>query len=273
MNIRRIKFTNADVRELVAKTPPKAPDHENVDFAACVVRKPWGREYLMHCNNFVEIWHLSISNGHATSMHCHPNKKTALVLLTGQASFGTLDRNVVLQPLDSVIIEAGTFHQTKALSNDVSLIEVETPPAKHDLIRLRDDYGRSNKGYEGKEQMAFGDTLPVRFAETHTGAGMSEKTVSGCRLSIKKIGNTEHAHEHADYISANDLVVVLEGIVYGHNNNDVYGVAEILPAKDLLNARAPMRMFNVTLLGMKHVAPIPAAPAATKTLWSKIIRR
>ncbi|MBI2406418.1 MAG: hypothetical protein HYV25_02445, partial [Candidatus Harrisonbacteria bacterium] len=67
MNIRRVKFTNADVQQLVAKTPPKAPDDKCVDFATCVVQKPWGREHLMHRNNFVEIWNLSINAGHATS--------------------------------------------------------------------------------------------------------------------------------------------------------------------------------------------------------------
>ncbi|MBI2604391.1 MAG: hypothetical protein HYW56_02500 [Candidatus Harrisonbacteria bacterium] len=271
MNIRRVKFTNADVQQLVAKTPPKAPDDKCVDFTTCVVQKPWGREHLMHRNNFVEIWNLSINAGHATSMHCHPNKKTGLILLAGQVSFSTLEGNTVLRPLDSVIIEAGTFHQTKALSDGVSLIEVETPPAKHDLIRLRDDYGRRDKGYEGKDRMAFGDAEPVRFTGTRGDIEILGKTVGGCRLSIKKIGNAERAHEHAGYISSNELVIVLEGIVYGHKNDELYGVAEILPAKDLLNPRAPMRMFNVTLLGIQQNTQV-CQLAAAKTFWSKLIR-
>lgn len=270
MNIRRIKFTDADVQQLVAKIPPKAPDEHPVDFATCVVQKPWGREHLMHRNNFVEIWNLSIHAGHATSMHCHPNKKTGLILLAGQVSFSTLEGSVVLQPLDSVIIEAGTFHQTKALSDNVSLIEVETPPAKHDLIRLRDDYNRCNKGYEGRDQMSFKDT-PARFTGMRSGIEILGKTVGDCCLSIKNIGNAERAYEHADYISSNELVVVLEGIVYGHKNDELYGVAEILPAKDLLNVRAPMRMFNVTLLGIRPNTRVHQS-AAAKTFWSKVIR-
>ena len=43
-----------------------------------IVKKPWGKEYLIFQNNVVAIWLLSIEPGKNTSLHCHPTKKTGL---------------------------------------------------------------------------------------------------------------------------------------------------------------------------------------------------
>ena len=48
-----------------------------------VVKKPWGYEYLVYQNDKVALWFLYIGHGHQTSMHCHPNKTTGLILLNG----------------------------------------------------------------------------------------------------------------------------------------------------------------------------------------------
>ena len=40
-----------------------------------IVKKPWGKEYLIFQNNVVDIWLLSIEPGKNTSLHCHPTKK------------------------------------------------------------------------------------------------------------------------------------------------------------------------------------------------------
>ena len=48
-------------------------------------RKPWGHEYLIYENQDVAIWHLFINKWERTSLHCHPNKKTGLIVLQGGA--------------------------------------------------------------------------------------------------------------------------------------------------------------------------------------------
>ena len=48
-------------------------------------KKPWGKEYLLYQNDDVAIWHLFIEPGQSTSLHCHPSKKTGLVVLDGAA--------------------------------------------------------------------------------------------------------------------------------------------------------------------------------------------
>ena len=57
-------------------------DRANVShpYSDAIVKKPWGYEYLVFENEFVAIWILQIIRKRKTSMHCHPNKKTGLIL-------------------------------------------------------------------------------------------------------------------------------------------------------------------------------------------------
>lgn len=119
-----------------------------------VVLKPWGHEFLLFENDLVGIWFLRVTKDHATSMHCHPQKQTSLTLLSGKALCNTFRQRNFLSAGDSLLIDPGVFHSTKAISLDgINLIEIETPPAKLDLLRLDDSYGRQQSGYEGRAQM------------------------------------------------------------------------------------------------------------------------
>jgi len=113
-----------------------------------VVKKPWGYEYLAYENEDVGLWFLNIKKDQSTSMHCHPTKTTGLVILDGIAEVSFLSDKRILQGLDKVMIRRGLFHQTKALSDSVLLLEIETPKDKCDLVRLSDKYGRESKPYE-----------------------------------------------------------------------------------------------------------------------------
>lgn len=163
----QLKQSALDAKYLNQRTTKAAP--VMADFLNLVVNKPWGQEHLMFGNNTVEIWHLTIKHLHSTSMHCHPNKKTALIILSGQALFSSLNKSIQLNSLDGVIIDAGTFHCTQAVSkNGITMLEFETPPMKHDLIRLEDKYGRVTNGYEGIDAMVTGSNLHPRFNKVNT---------------------------------------------------------------------------------------------------------
>lgn len=119
-----------------------------------VVVKPWGYEFLVFENTIVAVWLLYIKKGYSTSMHCHPQKKTSLILLSGNAMSNTFVQRRYLRGGDALIIEKAVFHSTKTLSDDgVFLLEIETPPNKIDLVRLEDRYGRETTGYEGLTEM------------------------------------------------------------------------------------------------------------------------
>lgn len=128
-------------------TPDKPSSHDST-----VVIKPWGYEYLMYQNEQVGLWLLHLRSGASTSLHCHPRKKTGLVLLSGEAHLSYLNDGVHLKPLDRVMIRPGLFHSTRAESPEgIMLLEIETPRDKENLVRLEDAYGREDKPYEGCE--------------------------------------------------------------------------------------------------------------------------
>jgi hypothetical protein len=56
---------------------------DKIDFKNVVVNKPWGYEYLVYQNDSVAVWYLYLREGAATSLHCHPKKKTGIILLKG----------------------------------------------------------------------------------------------------------------------------------------------------------------------------------------------
>ena len=118
-----------------------------------VVNKPWGYEYLCYQNEVLAIWLLYIEKGHKTSLHCHPNKNTGLVLLEGEAEISFLRGvPIIIKALEKIHIFKSRFHSTKAISdNGIFLLEVESPEDKNDLVRLDDSYGRKDMPYEGSE--------------------------------------------------------------------------------------------------------------------------
>jgi mannose-6-phosphate isomerase-like protein (cupin superfamily) len=124
------------------------------DYRDRVVLKPWGHEYLILQNEHVAVWFLHIKSGHSTSMHCHPQKKTCLIVLSGSALCNTFHHRNYIDGVSAVMIEKGVFHSTHAMSPDgIDLIEIETPPNKTDLVRFNDGYGREQHGYESESEM------------------------------------------------------------------------------------------------------------------------
>lgn len=113
------------------------------------INKPWGHEYRVYSDLFIDVWRLHIEPKQATSMHCHPRKETLLLCLKGSVIVSFLDQQKLLTGGDFVFIPKGVFHSTESVSdNPAHLIEVETPRNKFDLIRKKDKYGRQGKGYE-----------------------------------------------------------------------------------------------------------------------------
>mgnify|MGYP001178876906 FL=1 len=120
-----------------------------------VVKKPWGNEYVVCKNKKTATWLLNINYKKKTSLHCHPKKKTGFILLSGavEVMLGFYDKRILKAP-SKLMIRPGLFHSTKAISKKgATVLEIETPINKNDLVRFKDNYGRENKPYEGKEKM------------------------------------------------------------------------------------------------------------------------
>ena len=113
-----------------------------------IVNKPWGYEYLIFESNQVALWLLHIKKNQSTSLHCHPTKTTGFLVLRGRVELSFIADSKKLIAPDKQMIRRGLFHKTKALTDDVFILEIETPNDKEDLVRLNDQYGRSSLGYE-----------------------------------------------------------------------------------------------------------------------------
>ena len=156
-----------------------------------IVNKPWGYEYVAYENSECALWLLHIKDGHSTSMHCHPNKTTGLILLDGTAKVSFMNDSFQLEPKHKIMIRKGLFHSTKATSKSgVTLFEVETPVDKFDLVRLKDSYGREGKPYEdiSHEYQKLEDCLKIQEPQKNK---ENVYKIADCRLRVCNIGNTD----------------------------------------------------------------------------------
>ncbi|GHO98689.1 hypothetical protein KSF_087370 [Reticulibacter mediterranei] len=159
------------------------------------VNKPWGQEYRVYADAFYDLWFLELKAGQSTSLHCHPRKVTALLVLAGQASVQFLQYPPrTLEAGEALHLGRGLFHATHNVGTEpLHLIEVEVPRNKGDLVRIEDSYGREGMGYEAPEQMT---PLRVELGPSphRPGARLRSSCVQGrYRFAI---GGSGHALDH-----------------------------------------------------------------------------
>lgn len=240
--IKRINFSNLDRQFLALKSIETKPIR--ADLSKLIVNKPWGYEYLLNRTPLVEIWHLSLDHLKSTSIHCHPNKKTALIVLSGKALFSSLNESCELSPLDAVILDRGVFHSTQCLSKKgLKLIEIETPPMKHDLIRLKDNYGRAGKGYEGSKEMIFAKNTYVKF----NGRDVATKRLCNKKMCFALIETKKDLIKQL-FFKESALSVILSGFVRSTTDKLLYGLGDIVPTNEL--AKPIVKFQNVSLLSI-----------------------
>ena len=111
------------------------------------VDKPWGYElHWAKTDRYVgKLIH--INKGHALSLQYHNQKDETIFLWAGKMLFeidvdGTLTKREML-PGESVHVTPPTIHRMTAIE-DCDVFEVSTPEL-HDVVRLEDRYGRTDK--------------------------------------------------------------------------------------------------------------------------------
>lgn len=171
-----------------------------------VVKKPWGKEYLVYENEDVALWLLSIDAGQGTSMHCHPKKTTGLIVLDGKVVVSFLADSRELKSLDKVMIRRGLFHSTRAIDHGALVFEIETPKDKNDLVRLNDAYGRAHAPYEGEAHEEEKDSSCIWIREPDSGE-KDDYVLAGCKLHVERISHLDQILRKDD----DDLLVFLRG--------------------------------------------------------------
>jgi mannose-6-phosphate isomerase-like protein (cupin superfamily) len=200
-----------------------------IDFRKVVVQKPWGYEYLMYQNGTVGVWYLFIKHGARTSLHCHPHKRTGLIVLSGEAVVSFLNDSVSLKALSKLMIREGFFHSTKAASReDVSVIEIETPCDKEDLVRLEDQYGREDSPYEGPDA-----TVPIRqgFVKLdHPDEGQELKyRMCDCTISMEKVKDVSGLRQR----TPGEIIVFLAGGLSARSGEPVVRPGDVVSSDTL----------------------------------------
>jgi len=194
-----------------------------------IVKKPWGYEYLAYENKHIALWFLYIKHTHSTSLHCHPNKTTGLILLDGKAEVSFLNDTNKLNPTNKVMIRKGLFHSTKATDERGAWIfEVETPVDKQDLVRFKDNYGREGKPYEDEtfEIPKVEDCLWIEEPENNT---QLTYNFANCELIVKSIDNISDIAELDDSLN----VMFLKGGLQSEYNQNVAGPGDIVVSNTL----------------------------------------
>jgi len=194
------------------------------NYEQIIVKKPWGYEYLMYQNGQIGIWCLFIKHGAQTSLHCHPDKKTGLIVLSGEAKIRFMNDEVKLQPLSKLIIRPGLFHSTVALSPEgVVLIEVETPPIKTNLVRFDDAYGREEAPYESDAAMIPMNESCIRLQIPEKGR-KETYSLHGCNLITEKVEDiTLLTNRRPD-----EIIIVVEGGLISRTGESVLGAGDVV---------------------------------------------
>ena len=203
-----------------------------------IVQKPWGFEYLAYQNDDIGLWILHIAKDQSTSMHCHPTKTTGLILLQGEVDVVFLGNAVKLNPVDKLMIRRGLFHSTTALSDDgATILEIETPKDKQDLVRLGDKYGRVNTPYEDyKYEMPKNDSC-LWISEEYMPYGCKKY---GCEFVVEKVTDANTILRRND----NDLIVFLSGAIITDKKERVVIAGDVGFAKIVKKVVQTFSMFE-----------------------------
>lgn len=116
------------------------------------VNKPWGREHRIHMDGKRDMWIMEMHAGHGSSLHRHPRKDKILVVLSGVVSMYS-DATGWQGPLSlfgTQMVAKGVLHRQVA-HEDAEILEIECPPAKGDIERVADVYGRAGMPYERED--------------------------------------------------------------------------------------------------------------------------
>ena len=228
--IDRIGLTDRD-REVLESLKVNRQDiqDDHYDYSKVVVKKPWGYEYLIFANEEIAVWILYLKAGAQTSMHCHPGKKTSLVVLEGTVACSSLAGRLERRAGEGLLIDRGVFHQTTTVSDAGAFVmEIETPVNKRDLVRLKDKYGREGKGYETEDQYSFNIQNYNYISFQNPGIQHNlKKRFEKCSMTFKKLTEERILDEILE-LNPEDVICLLKGQLLGPSNQSVVEVGDTM---------------------------------------------
>tara|TARA_B100001173_G_C15963015_1_gene536531 strand:+ start:239 stop:922 length:684 start_codon:yes stop_codon:yes gene_type:complete len=213
-----------------------------------VVLKPWGEEYNIFRNKKkIAITYLKMKKGFATSLHCHPKKKTGFLILKGTAEvqIGIYKKNIIkYPPMSILVLRPGLFHRIKASkNNDLFALEVENPYLKNDLIRMKDNYGRSKKGYEklnSTRALNRRDSIFTIPKKNH----IKKYKLNDIKIEISYYKNFKNIKSYDD----KSISIILDGKIVSDKKKTVITIGEIVKSYTLKQLTSYFKIDDKILL-------------------------
>ena len=213
-----------------------------------VVIKPWGEEYNIFRNRKkIAITYLKINKGFSTSLHCHPKKKTGFLILKGTAEvqIGIYKKNIKkYNPMSILVLRPGLFHRiTASKKSDLFALEIENPYFKNDLIRMRDNYGRSKKGYESLKNSRKFNSKDIIFKIPKINYKKSY-VLNGVNIGISYFKNFKSLKPYDD----KSVSIILDGKLVSDSKKTVITTGEIVKSYTLKQLSNYFKIDNKILI-------------------------
>lgn len=115
--------------------------------AAKIVRKPWGQEEWVACNDRYVLKIITLRKGYRTSLQYHRQKRETNYVDQGrivcwlQQESGDITK-IEMGPGSSFDVVPGRIHRVEALE-DSRMFETSTPEVD-DVVRIEDDFSRGD---------------------------------------------------------------------------------------------------------------------------------
>lgn len=192
----------------------KSEVHNFIDYNKTICVKPWGHEFLIFQNKNIGIWFLKLNKGHKTSLHCHFNKDTFIIVLKGSAKIALINDQVVnLNNMESIFLPHYKFHGIGTYSDETYIMEIEIYNKsidftdKNDLLRIDDLYKRNNNNYESSVTTVKDNLDDYEYFYLKNNFN---QIVQDVEIKVVEI-NSQNAN---NIVKSNNFTILLDGCIY-----------------------------------------------------------
>ncbi len=143
-----------------------------------------------------------------------------------------------------LVLRPGLFHKIKALNKqDLYALEIENPYIKTDLIRMEDDYGRKNSGYENLVQSVRLNKNDIVF-KTPLIKKTNRYILNNIKIEIF------HLKDFKKYNSYDDksVSIILDGCLVSSSRKIVISVGEIVKSYTLKKLSESFKVSSKILI-------------------------
>ena len=125
------------------------PSQQTKDYMQTVLieTRPWGCWTVLGEGEGYKVKRIEITPGHRLSLQCHAHRSEHWIVVAGTAKVTIGDRTSFVQAQESTFVPAGATHRIENPGpHPLTIIEIQNGVylGEDDIVRLQDDYGRSD---------------------------------------------------------------------------------------------------------------------------------